>query len=164
MGGGSSKERKTLDDYRSDQEMEGRVQSLDSIHRHTQNLNMKENIQLVTNEKEVQEGGSPQANQHNLKHDAPMKAEENMTEVGYQQGILGQYDWREHLGWRSEDIFGYENQESFGMESQGQESEDPRVGQSQEGKKEDSLLPMQVCNMRSRQVQRQGLPVQFQKS
>ena len=138
MGGASSKkQRKSLEDYYQPnrenyyqpdrEEMEG-VQSLDSVHQyHTQKLNIKANINLVTNEKEVEEEGD----QDNLKVDAQSKAEEKVTAaVGYQPGIFSQYDWREHYGWKSENFSGNEKQENF---------------------------------IRPWQVQRQCVPVQFQK-
>ena len=143
MGEVSSKQKETLEDYRPDQKME-RVQSQYSTH-HAQRLNIKENlIHQVTNEKGAQEeGGSSQGGNQHIKLDAAQhKTEENVTAaVGYQEGVLGRYDWREHLGWN---------------ENQG--------NSSRAGSQEDFLLPMQVCHMRPWQVQRQSQPVQFQKS
>ena len=149
MGEVSSKQKETLEDYRPDQKME-RVQSQDSTH-HAQRLNIKENlIHQVTNEKGAQEeGGSSQGGNQHIKLDAAQrKTEENVTaSVGYQEGVLGRYDWREDLGWN-------EKQDSFVFVSHA----------SKAGSQEDSLLPMQVCNMRPWKVQRQSQPVQFQKS
>ena len=151
MGEASSKQNETLKDYRADQEME-RAQSQDSTH-NAQRLNIKEKLtHQVTSEKEAEEeGGSHQGgeDQHLQLDAAQRKAEESeRAEIGYQDGVLAQYDWREHLGWN-------ENQDSF-----------VNFGSQilSFGSQEDSLLPMQVRNMRPWRVQRQSQPVQFQKS
>ena len=140
MGEAISKQNETLKDYRADQEME-RVQS--------QRLNIKEKLthQVTSEKKAEEEGGSHQGgeDQHLQLDAAQRKAEESVrAAVGFQEGVLGQYDWREHLGWN-------ENQDSFGSQI------------SSFGSQEDFLLPMQVCNMRPWRVQRQSQPVQFQK-
>ena len=150
MGEASSKQNETLKDYRADQEME-RAQSQDSTH-NAQRLNIKEKLtHQVTSEKEAEEeGGSHQGgeDQHLQLDAAQRKAEESeRAEVGYQDGVLAQYDWREHLGWN-------ENQDSFVNQGHA----------SGTGILEDFLLPMQVRNMRPWRVQRQNQPVQFQKS
>ena len=129
-----------------------RVQSQNSTH-NAQHLNIKEKLtHQVTSEKEAEEeGGSHQGgeDQHLQLDAAQRKAEESeRAEIGYQDGVLAQYDWREHLGWN-------ENQDSF-----------VNFGSQilSFGSQEDSLLPMQVRNMRPWRVQRQSQPVQFQKS
>ena len=165
----SRKESETLKDYRADQEMEG-IQSLDSIHSHAlaQHLKIKQNIYLGTMQREAHRGGGGGSSQGNqcLKVDARSNVEENLGEAGYQQGTIGQYDWREDLGWRSQDILSDENQESVRDVNQGQDLKESSVGsQAELGENEDFVLPMQLRNMRPWQVQRQNLlPVQFQKS
>ena len=162
MGLSSSKQMEK--DYQADEETEG-FQSLDSIHHHGQHISIKQSIDLLTTWRKAQGvSGSSQGNRC-IKVDARRNVEENLGEAGYQQGTIGQYDWREDLRWRSQDIFSDENQESVRDANQGQDLKESRVGsQAELGENEDFVLPMQVRNMRPWQVQRQNLlPVQFQK-
>ena len=119
---------------------------------------------MTTERKAQGVSGSSQGNRC-IKVDARRNVEENLGEAGFQQGTIGQYDWREDLGWKSQDIFSDENQESVGDVNQGQDLKESRVrSQADLGENEECVLPMQVCNMMPWQVQRQNLPLQFQKS